>query len=347
MSDDVFWNAVAERDMRFDGILYYGVVTTGVYCRPGCPSRRPRRDNVRFFVTPREAELAGLRPCKRCRPDSAEQPVGVAAQVLAACRVAMTECDATLASVCGALKLSDRTLRRSFNEILGISPTEFLAAARVERLKQSLRRHDRVTDAGYAAGFGSSSRLYERSVEKLGMTPGAYAHGGAGQRVRFAVAETALGWLAVAATDRGLCFARFGTSARALEQELRQTFPQARLDAAEGDAWIRALFEIADAPASWRALPVDIHGTTFQAKVWRALKEIPPGEQRTYAQVAAAIGSPKSTRAVANACAANPVALAVPCHRVVPKSGGTGGYRWGADRKRRLLAAEIGEIGDS
>lgn len=342
MTEDKLWNAIAARDAAFDGILYYGVVTTGVYCRPSCPSRRPRRDNVRYFPSPKDAERAGLRPCKRCRPEEQTLPTGSAARVVAAHRLAAADCDVTLAALCARLQVSERTLRRAFAEVLGVSPREFLAALRLARLKDGLRRHARVTDAVYSAGYGSASRVYEQVDAGLGMTPSAYANGGAGQCLRYVIEDTPLGHLAVAATERGLCFAQFGSDAGVLVSLLEETFPEARLEAAADDAWLRALLEIAATPGQWRSLPVDVRGTAFQARVWRALRDIPAGTTRTYAQLAQAIGEPRAVRAVANACAANPVALAIPCHRVVPKAGGTGGYRWGEDRKSQLLAAERG-----
>jgi AraC family transcriptional regulator of adaptative response/methylated-DNA-[protein]-cysteine methyltransferase len=344
MTDDNLWCAVAERDARFDGILFYGVITTGVYCRPSCPSRRPRRDNTRFFVTSQAAERAGLRPCRRCRPDTLELPTGASARVAAACRIAFDECDVTSNAIAARLGLSSRGLRRAFAEVLGLSPGAMLTAARTERLRIGLRRHGRVAEAGYAAGFSSSSRVYEGASQRLGMTPGQFAARGAGQAISYASARTALGWLTVAATDKGLCFARFGDGAAVLEQALFATFADATLVGAGDNAWIRALFEIAEQPSAWRELPVDIRGTVFQAKVWQALKAIPAGVTRTYAEVARAIGAPRAVRAVASACAANPVAIAVPCHRVVPKIGGSGGYRWGEARKRALLAAERGPV---
>ncbi len=342
MTEDKLWKAIEHRDAAFDGIVFYGVVTTGVYCRPSCPSRRPRRDNVRYFPTTIDAERAGLRACRRCRPDEQSLPSGNAARIVAAHRLAAADCDVTLRALCTRLKVSERTLRRAFAEVLGVSPQEFLAALRLDRLKDGLRRHARITDAVHSAGYGSTSRVYEQVDAGLGMTPSAYAQGGAGQCLRYVIERTPLGYLAVAATERGLCFAQFGSDAGALAAELREAFPEARLEPAPDDAWLRALLEIAAAPGQWRSLPVDVRGSAFQARVWRALRDIPAGATRTYAQVAQAIGAPRAVRAVANACAANPVALAIPCHRVVPKSGGTGGYRWGEDRKAKLLESERG-----
>ncbi len=340
MTDDRLWTAVAERDARFDGLLYYGVVTTGVYCRPSCPSRRPRRDNVRYFATPARAERAGMRPCRRCRPDDMAAPAGAAAAVAAACAHMLDDGDVTIDSVAERLGIGARSLRRRFIDVLGITPADMLAAAKITRLRAGLQRHARVSDATYEAGYGSPSRMYARVEDKLGMAPKTYAAGAAGERIDYAIAGTSVGLLGIAATARGLCFARFGVRESAILRELTDAFPCARLEEAPDNAWIRALFEMADAPAAWRDLPTDVRGTAFQAKVWRALKRIPAGQTRSYAEVAAAIGAPRAVRAVAGACAANPVALAVPCHRVVPKAGGSGGYRWGEARKRELLRAE-------
>ncbi|MCX7064149.1 MAG: methylated-DNA--[protein]-cysteine S-methyltransferase [Proteobacteria bacterium] len=337
--DDVWWNAIRDRDAAFDGALFYGVVTTGVYCRPGCPSRRPKRENVRFYPDATSAERAGLRPCKRCRPDnfaagndSAQLVIGACIQLISMDPLPKPSAMARLAGV------SDRTLRRAFNELLGITPGQYLQALKSQRLRDGLRKGERVTDAFYSAGFSSSSRAYA-NTGRLGMQPSAYAAGGAGIRIEFVTRRTQLGWLLAASTERGLCWVRFGETRDALVVLFEEEFSGAsRIETA--NEWIEALFDFADHRSEWRVLPIDVRGTAFQERVWQALREIPPGQVATYSDVAHAIGVPQSVRAVANACGANPVALAVPCHRVVPKSGGIGGYRWGTATKGRLLAIE-------
>jgi AraC family transcriptional regulator, regulatory protein of adaptative response / methylated-DNA-[protein]-cysteine methyltransferase len=338
--DEIWWNAIRERDAAFAGALFYGVVTTGIYCRPGCPSRRPNRANVRFFPDANSAERAGLRPCKRCRPETATTGSD-AARLVVRCCDALAQLDplpppARLARDAG---VSERTLRRDFNALLGISPGRYLQALKAQRLRAALRNGERVTDAVYSAGYGSSGRAYENAPGRLGMTPSDYAASGAGVAIDYCVRNTRLGWLLVAATERGLCFARFGSSRRILLEQFKAEFAAATVREAAND-WIEALLDFADGQVRWRVLPVDIRGTAFQERVWRALRDIPAGQTRTYADVAAAIGAPKSVRAVANACGANPVAVAVPCHRVLPKAGGVGGYRWGTATKQRLLESE-------
>jgi AraC family transcriptional regulator of adaptative response/methylated-DNA-[protein]-cysteine methyltransferase len=352
--DDLWWNAVKDRDATFDGALFYGVVTTGIYCRPGCPSRRPKRENVRFFADTASARRAGLRACKRCHPDAAVTGNVATRLVVGACdRLSHQDplpAPAAFATLSGC---SDRTLRRAFKDVLGVTPGQYLQALKAQRLRSALRNGAlrggalrggalrggaRITDALYSAGYGSSGRAYENTA-RLGMRPSNYASGGAGLRIEYAVRKTAAGWLLAAASANGLCCVRFGESRAALRSTLTEEFPAASLNESSNE-WIEALFDFADGLADWRVLPIDVRGTAFQEKVWQALREIPTGQTRTYAQVAQAIGLPSSVRAVANACGTNPVALAVPCHRVVPKAGGIGGYRWGAATKRALLEHE-------
>jgi len=339
--DEVCWNAIRDRDAAFDGALFYGVVTTGVYCRPGCPSRRPKRENVRFYRDATSAERAGLRPCKRCRPETVAADNHTAQLVIGACTQLINKDPMPKPSAMARLAgVSDRTLRRAFNELLGVTPGQYLQALKTQRLRGALRNTERVTDAVYSAGFSSSSRAYA-NTGRLGMQPSDYAAGGAGIRIEFVARRTQLGWLLAASTERGLCCVRFGDSRDVLVTLLGNEFPRAsRVETA--NEWIEALFDFADHRSDWRILPVDIRGTVFQERVWQALREIPSGQVATYSEVAHAMGMPRSVRAVANACAANPVALAVPCHRVVPKAGGIGGYRWGTSTKRRLLEIERG-----
>jgi AraC family transcriptional regulator of adaptative response/methylated-DNA-[protein]-cysteine methyltransferase len=337
--DEVWWNAIRDRDAAFDGALFYGVVTTGVYCRPGCPSRRPKRENVRFYPDAPSAERAGLRPCKRCRPETVAAGSDTAQLVIGACHRLADQDPLPKPSVLATLAgVSDRTLRRAFNELLGVTPGQYLQALKTQRLRGALKKCERVTDAVYSAGFSSSSRAHA-NAGRLGMQQSDYAAGGAGIRIEFMTRRTQLGWLVVASTERGLCCVRFGESRDALVTLLDTEFPAAARTE-KANEWIEALFDFADRRSDWRILPLDIRGTAFQERVWQALREIPSGQVATYSDVAQAIGMPRSVRAVANACAANPVAVAVPCHRVVPKAGGIGGYRWGMQTKRRLLEIE-------
>lgn len=340
------WRAVVDRDAQAAESFVYAVRTTGVYCRPGCASRRPRRDNVLFFDTPEEAEAAGYRPCRRCRPNGREEE-GHAALVRRACRRLENEEETpVLADLAAEAGLSPWHFQRLFKRLVGVTPRQYAAARRMERFRAGLRQAETVTAAAYDAGFGSSGRAYEAAARGLGMAPGDYRRGGAGLRIRYATARCSLGWLVVAASERGVCAIGFVDSPAEAPASLRQAFPRAALEAAEDDfrhqvarvvAWV-------DAPAPGALdLPLDIRGTAFQQRVWQCLQAIPPGETATYEEVADRLGQPRSARAVARACAANPLAVAVPCHRVVRKDGGLGGYRWGLARKRALLRRERGE----
>ena len=334
------WTAVLARDAGRDGSFVYAVASTGIYCRPSCPSRRPRRPQVAFFPTPDAAEGAGYRACRRCRPREA---AAGAAAVARACAWIDAHPDepVSLAALARAVGLSPAHLQRTFRRATGVTPKQYADARRLARLKERLQKGDDVTTALYDAGYGSSSRLYERSDARLGMTPATYRRGGRGMRIRFACADSPAGRLLVAATERGLCAVQLGEDDDALETALRREFPEAEIaaDAAGLGALVAAVLARLDAGPS-PALPLDVRATAFEQQVWAALQEIPPGTTRTYGEVAAALGRPGAARAVARACAANPVALVVPCHRVVRGDGGLGGYRWGEERKRRLLARE-------
>jgi AraC family transcriptional regulator of adaptative response/methylated-DNA-[protein]-cysteine methyltransferase len=339
------WAAVLARDEDYDGRFVYAVATTGVYCRPTCPSRRPRRENVAFYAAPGEAEAAGFRACRRCRPDRADpsatdRALERARELLAA---AVDE-PPTLEELGRRVGVSAFHLQRIFKRRFGVSPREYVQAARAGRLKESLRRGETVSRATYEAGFGSGSRVYESAGALLGMTPAAYRHGGRGVHIGYTVASSPLGPILVAATERGVCAVTFGDDPRALEEGLRSEFPAADLqrdDAGLSD-WAAAIAAFAAGERRALDLPLDVRATAFQLRVWRALREIPFGATASYGEVAAAIGQPRAARAVARACAGNRVAMAIPCHRVVPATGEVGGYRWGADRKRRLLAQERG-----
>jgi AraC family transcriptional regulator of adaptative response/methylated-DNA-[protein]-cysteine methyltransferase len=339
--DDAAWEAVLARDAHFDGRFVYAVRSTGVYCRPACASRRPRRDRVRFFPDPDAAEQAGFRACRRCRPREAG-PSEAARRVAAARAFLETHAGerVTLPRLAAEVGLSPAHLQRVFTRAVGLSPKAYAETLRLERFQASLRGGADVATAGYGAGYGSASRVYEQAAARLGMTPGRYRQGGAGLRLRVATAPTSLGRVLVAASERGVCAVSFGASDAELLSALQREYPRAEVEPAQGalDAWleaVRARLEgrAADAP------PLDVPGTTFQWRVWRALQAIPPGETRTYGELAASLGRPGAARAVARACASNRVALLVPCHRVVAGDG-VGGYRWGVERKQKLLRRE-------
>ncbi|WP_425148232.1 bifunctional DNA-binding transcriptional regulator/O6-methylguanine-DNA methyltransferase Ada [Deinococcus sp.] len=339
-TDEARWQAVQQRDAVQDGQFYYAVKTTGIYCRPSCPSRRPQRENVLYFPDAADAQASGFRACLRCHPDE----VGARQRVVARVQDLLdtSEPAPTLSQLGVALGLSPFHIQRSFKAAFGVSPKQYVLARRGERLKAELRSADTVTAALYDAGHASSRSLYDPATDQLGMPPGSYKRGGAGQTIRYTVAESALGPMLVAATVRGLCAVRFG-EAEALVTELRAEFPAAELleDGEALDPYLSALHaELSGRGTGLHALPGDAAGTDFQRRVWDALRGIPRGETRSYAQVAELIGQPGAVRAVARACASNPLALVVPCHRVVRKSGELSGYRWGADRKRALLDGE-------
>lgn len=334
------WQQVMARDARQDGRFVFAVRTTGVYCRPSCPSRRPRRDSVEFFPDPREAERAGYRACLRCKPTE----ISAQAQYVLRARQLLDNAEGvvTLAQLSKRVGLSPFHLQRLFKRATGLSPREYQSARRIQHIKTELRKGEDVTTALYDAGFGSPSRLYEKSGQHLGMTPGAYRRGGAGAAITFAIVPTTLGRMLVAATERGLCAVRFSESATDLERGLREEFHAAELhrDDAAMRRYIEPLMASLGGEKTTVYLPLDVRATAFQQKVWETLQRIPRGETRSYTEIAREIGEPKAVRAVARACASNPVALAVPCHRVVRSDGNLAGYRWGVDRKKKLLESE-------
>jgi AraC family transcriptional regulator, regulatory protein of adaptative response / methylated-DNA-[protein]-cysteine methyltransferase len=338
--------ALAARDARYDGAFVYGVVTTGAYCRPSCASRRAKPENVRFYATPEEAERAGLRPCKRCRPRDPEPAAVRRMRALARYIEAHAAEPLPLARLARQAHLSPAHLQRTFKVVRGVSPKAYQDAARLRRLKSGLRSGRSVLESIGEAGFGSTSRVYGEAAHSLGMTPSAYRAGGLGETIAYACRDTALGPLLMAGTERGVCFAQFGPSAAALVAQLGEEFPKARLvesrmaASRELDAWIAA-FEAHIAGSAPRPdLPLDLRGTAFQIRVWRFLLRIPEGEVASYSEVAAGIDAPQAVRAAASACAANRIAVLVPCHRVLRGDGGLGGYRWGLERKRALLDQE-------
>jgi len=348
LDQETCWKAVESRDATRDGTFVFGVLTTGVYCRPSCPSKRALRRNVRFFETPAEAEAAGLRACLRCRPLALSGRDPLAAKVEKVCRY--IEAHATeplpLTALAAKVGVSPFHLQRSFKAIVGVSPKVFQENARMKALKASLRSAGNVTDAIYDAGYGSASRVYERLDGRLGMTPRQYRRGGEGVEISYAFSRSPLGLLLLAATDRGVCFVQFGSTEAKLRKLLAQEFPSARFTPAsiasstQFAAWMSALEAHLASGRPHPDLAVDLHGTAFQLRVWRYLQSIPAGDVQSYAEVARGIGAPRAARAVAQACATNHVAVLVPCHRVIRGTGELGGYRWGTDRKRALLDAE-------
>jgi AraC family transcriptional regulator, regulatory protein of adaptative response / methylated-DNA-[protein]-cysteine methyltransferase len=340
---DARWAAVARRDRNADGAFWYSVHTTGVYCRPSCGARLPRRENVRFHGSPAEAEQAGFRPCKRCRPDERSLAEHRTSVVESACRMIEQADEAQkLDDLAAQAGMSRFHFHRVFKAVTGVTPKAYAKARRADRVRDELARRPTVTDAIYEAGFNSNGGFYAASPALLGMTPSQFRAGGPGQLIRFAVGKCSLGAILVAATDKGVCAIQLGDDADALVNELEDRFPKAQLvggDAAFED-WVARIVGFVEAPSLGLDLPLDVRGTAFQQRVWQALRDIPPGTTASYAQIASRIGAPKAVRAVAQACAANPLAVAIPCHRVVRQDGGLSGYRWGVERKRALLDRE-------
>ena len=338
------WEAFAGRDPAADGRFVTAVTSTGIYCRATCPARKPKRENVRFYETPAEAEAAGFRPCKRCRPQAAGAPGGRrAAAVAAACRlIAEAEEPPSLDALAEAAGLSRFHFHRLFTQATGLTPKAYATAARAERLRRALSHTETVTEAIYGAGFSSSSRFYSKSAELLGMTPSAYRAGGAGTRIRFGVGQCAYGAILAAASDKGVCAILLGDEPEPLVRALEDSFPNAELIGGDGEfeQWMAKIVGFVEAPTLGLDLPLELRGTAFQQRVWRALREIPVGATVSYAELARRIGRPGSARAVAQACGANRLAVAIPCHRVVRSNGDLSGYRWGVERKRALLARE-------
>ena len=337
------WNAVLARDRGADGLFVYAVSSTGIYCRPSCPSRKPRRDRVAFFDTTDAARRAGFRACRRCHPDASVVADPWVDKIRRAC-VYLSNVDGhpSLATLAARLGGSPYHLQRNFKRLVGVTPREYAEACRLKSVKRRLRRGTGVTGAMLDAGYGSSSRFYERAVPKLGMAPSVYQRGGAGMTIRYSVVDSPLGKLLVAATTRGVCAVSMGASDKELSKALTNEYPAASIaeDAGGLARWTSEIVAHLEGREPRLDLPIDVRATAFQWQVWQALAAIPYGETRTYGDIAATIGQPRAVRAVARACATNPVALAIPCHRVVPAAGGTGGYRWGADRKKALLGRE-------
>jgi AraC family transcriptional regulator of adaptative response/methylated-DNA-[protein]-cysteine methyltransferase len=343
LRDAAKWAAVVARDPTFDGVFYFSVETTGIYCRPSCPARRSKRAHVRFHDSAEDAEQAGFRPCKRCRPDQPSLFATQADKVAQACRTIETaEQEPQLKELAREAGLSAHHFHRVFKSVLGVTPKAYAAAHRKQRVRDALGKRATVTEAIYDAGFNAGSRFYAGARETLGMTPTEFRAGGAEAEISYAIGQCSLGPILAAGTRKGVCAIFFGDDAPSLRASLQRQFPRARL--VEGGAafedTLAKVIAFVEAPRSKFELPLDIRGTAFQHRVWEALKRIPPGKTASYTEIAEAIGASGSARAVARACASNPIAVAVPCHRVVRSDGSLCGYRGGVERKRALLARE-------
>lgn len=343
LDDAARFSAIARRDRAADGRFVYAVRTTGVYCRPSCAARPARPENVSFHPTCADAEAAGFRACLRCRPNAASLVERQAEAMARACRaIEAAETVPALADLAAAAELSPCHFHRVFKQVTGVTPRAYAAARRAARAAEGLRQAGTVTAAIYEAGYGAASRFYAAAPARLGMTPTAYRRGGEGAAIRFAVGACSLGHVLVAATGTGVCAILLGDDPDALVRDLQDRFPKAALTGGDRgfEAVVAQVVGLVEAPGQGAALPLDIGGTAFQQRVWQALRAIPPGRTATYAEIAQAIGAPKAARAVALACGANPIAVAVPCHRVVRQDGSLSGYRWGVARKRALLDRE-------
>jgi len=341
--NDPRWASVVHRNPEADGTFYYSVESTGVYCRPSCAARLARPENIRFHKTCEDAETAGFRPCKRCKPNQPSLVEQYEAKVTEACRIIEeSEYVPSLEDLAKSVGLSSYHFHRVFKQVTGLTPREFAAAHREKRVRNELGRSGTVTEAIYGAGYKSNSRFYEKSNRILGMTPTNYRAGGANTEIRFAIGECSLGSILVAQSDRGVCAILMGDDPDELIRDLQDRFPRAKLIGGDGEfeQLVAKVVGFVEAPGIGLDLPLDVSGTAFQQRVWQALSEIPVGETASYTDIANRIGSPKSARAVAQACAANTLAVAIPCHRVLRNDGGLSGYRWGVERKRALLEKE-------
>jgi AraC family transcriptional regulator of adaptative response/methylated-DNA-[protein]-cysteine methyltransferase len=343
LTDPERWQALVHRDPGADGAFVYGVTTTGVYCRPTCASKRPNRGNVRFFDRWEEAEGAGFRPCRRCAPSSLRAKDPHREAILRACQLMdAAEMPPSLDDLARTVGYSPSYFHRLFKRIVGVTPKQYAMEKRLNRVRDNLQAGTTVTEAVYEAGFGSGSRFYEDAAASLGMKPSTYRKGGRGMRIRFAVTQCFLGWVLIAATEKGVCAIEFADAPGILEERLRARFSKAEF--LESDPafreWSARVLAYLESPHDGLDLPLDVRGTAFQRRVWMALCEIPPGSTASYGEIAARLGNPKAARAVAGACGANAVAVAIPCHRAVRSDGSLGGYRWGYERKRKLLERE-------
>jgi AraC family transcriptional regulator of adaptative response/methylated-DNA-[protein]-cysteine methyltransferase len=346
VADDSRWARIVARDKTADGHLWYSVLTTGVYCRPSCPSRLANPENVQLHDTLESAKATGFRPCKRCNPDGLSVEAENAAVVAKACRIIQeTEQELSLEELAGTIGRSPSYFHRMFKAATGVTPKDYAAAHRATRVRHGLASGNTVTEAIYDAGFNSSGRFYEKSTDMLGMTPSQYRAGGANEEIKFAIGQTSLGALLVASTQKGVAAILLGDDPDELVRNLQDRFPKAQLIGADRDyeMLVAQVVGFVEAPRIGLNLPLDVRGTAFQERVWKALQEVPAGATVSYAEIARRIGAPKSVRAVAGACAANKLAVAIPCHRVVRNNGSLSGYAWGVDRKRALIDHEASQ----
>ncbi|AGB45572.1 O-6-methylguanine DNA methyltransferase [Mesorhizobium australicum WSM2073] len=350
LADDPRWARIVARDKSADGAFWYSVATTGVYCRPSCPSRRANPANVQLHDTLQAARATGFRPCRRCNPEGPSLEAANAAMIADACRrIGQSEVEPSLIELADAAGRSPGYFHRVFKAVTGLTPKDYAAARRAARVRQGLEDGVSVTSAIYDAGFNSSGRFYEKSTGMLGMTPTRYRAGGANEEIRFAVGETSLGTILVASSRKGVASILLGQDPDALVRDLQDRFPKARLVGGDSDyeALVARVVGLVEAPALGLDLPLDVRGTAFQQRVWQALRDIRAGRTVSYAEIAGRIGAPNATRAVAAACAANALAVAIPCHRVIRKDGALSGYAWGAERKRALLDREAGDAAEN
>jgi AraC family transcriptional regulator of adaptative response/methylated-DNA-[protein]-cysteine methyltransferase len=343
-TEDLWWDAVGRRDPRFDKTFCFGVKTTGIYCRSSCPARHAKRAHVIFFRSHQDAEAAGFRPCKRCKPDQPSLHDQYVGKVAEACRlIEASETVPTLAELADGVGISAFHFHRIFRAIAGVTPKAYAVAHRQKRLRDEMKASKTVTEAIFGAGFNSSGRFYEDSYAVLGMTPSDFRAGGANIEMRFAVGQSSLGAVLVAASDKGITAVFLGDDPEALVHNLEERFPRAKLIGSDAgfEAVVAHVVALVEDPTAGLELPLDVRGTAFQHRVWQALREIPAGTTASYSEIAERLGMPNAVRAVAGACAANKIAVAIPCHRVVRNDGSLSGYRWGVERKRALLAREV------
>ncbi len=349
LDEEQCWQDVLARNAEANGTFVLAVRSTGIYCRPSCPAKHPRREQVVFFRLPEEACAAGFRPCKRCRPDQGDLDGPQTELIEQVCRYIEAHLDAPLhlSDLGQQFYLSPYHLQRTFKRIKGVTPRQYAELCRIEQFKARLHEGEAVTSAIYSAGYSSSSSVYEHASAQLGMLPTTYRQGGKGTRIGYTIFASSLGNVLVAATDRGIAAVRFGDDEASMEDDLRREYPQAELVRDDDNLlpWMTLLSQHLQGHPASASVPLDVQASTFQWKVWEALRRIPVGQTRSYAAIAQAIGQPNATRAVARACATNPVAIIIPCHRVVRSDGAMGGYRWGEERKRALLALEHAEDG--
>ena len=342
-TDDRRWHAVVGREQSADGHFYYAVITTGIFCRPSCSAKLPNRENVEYFISSQDAQSSGYRPCRKCRPTETTVKEEAEQKIIKACRIIENSSTVPkLIDLAIALELSPYYFHRLFKKYVGVTPKQFASNYRSRRLKNYLKVSESITEAFYDAGFSSSSGAYNKTQDQLAMKPKVYRAGGVGITIHYGVVECILGWIIIAATDRGICAIEFGDDPAMLPRQLQDRFPKATITKAGPgfSSLIEEVVKYVKAPHDNFNIPLDIQGTAFQQKVWSILKQIEPGQTMSYTEVAEKIGNPNAVRAVATACASNKLAVAIPCHRVISKNGKLGGYRWGVERKKMLLDNE-------